>query len=101
MRLFLLFAAVGGAALAVAAGGLAGRALTQTLVPPPPPFESCKAVGNGTLRKLDPRYGPINTGVAPAVLAASTCSTAQAKTRSLVAFTTRTASSSGVIDTTA
>jgi hypothetical protein len=37
------------AALTMAPAARAGQPLTQTLNPPPPAFETCKAVGNGTI----------------------------------------------------
>jgi hypothetical protein len=37
------------AVLAMAPVARAGRPVTQTLNPPPPAFETCKAVGNGTI----------------------------------------------------
>src|SRR5438309_9084306 len=66
MRRFIVLAIVSGAALVAAAGGIAGQPVGQTLVPPPPPFETCKAVGNGTLCEgsIASSYGPIDTGTA-------------------------------------
>ena len=50
MRSFLVLATVcARAALAAASGGLAGQPVTQPLNPPPPPWQTCKAVGNGTI----------------------------------------------------
>src|SRR5262245_6920692 len=65
MRQLLVVAIVCGAALVAAAGGRAGQPVTQTLVPPPPPFETCKAVGNGTLCEgsIASSYGPVDTGL--------------------------------------
>jgi hypothetical protein len=50
MRLFLIATVVAVAvALVTASAGLGGQPVTQTLTPPPPGFETCKAVGDGTL----------------------------------------------------
>ena len=49
MRSILALATVCGAALAAASGGLAGQPVTQTLNPPPPPWQTCMAVGDGTI----------------------------------------------------
>jgi hypothetical protein len=40
-------------ALLPSAAAYAGQPVTQTLVPPPPSFETCKAVGNGTICQGD------------------------------------------------
>jgi hypothetical protein len=66
MRSILVLATVCGSALAAATAGLAGQPVTQTLVPQPPSFETCKAVGNGTLCEgsIASSYGPIDTGLA-------------------------------------
>jgi hypothetical protein len=49
----------------MAAAGQAGQPVTQTLNPPPPSFETCKAVGNGTICQgtIDSSYGPVDTGL--------------------------------------
>ena len=62
---FTLVAAVL-AALTLAPAGLGGQPVTQTLNPPPPSFEACKAVGNGTICQgsIDSSYGPFDTGLA-------------------------------------
>ena len=65
MRLFLSFTgACAISALSLAVAGHAGRPVTQTLNPPPPPYELCKAVGDGTICQgtTDFSYGPIDTG---------------------------------------
>jgi len=51
-------------ALVVATAGLAGQPVTQTLNPPPPSYEVCKAVGDGTICQGTTTfsYGPIDTG---------------------------------------
>jgi hypothetical protein len=61
---FTLVAAVL-AALTLAPAGLGGQPVTQTLNPPPPSFETCKAVGNGTICQgsIDSSYGPLETGL--------------------------------------
>jgi hypothetical protein len=66
MQRFLVLGIVCGAALAAATGTRAGQPVTQTLVPSPPPFETCKAVGNGTLCEgsIASSYGPVDTGLA-------------------------------------
>jgi len=50
-------------ALVFAAVGLADRAVTQTLNPPPPAYEVCKAIGDGTICQGTTTfsYGPIDT----------------------------------------
>jgi hypothetical protein len=49
--------------LVLATSGLAGQPVTQTLNPPPPAYETCKAVGDGTICQgtTDISYGPIDT----------------------------------------
>ena len=52
MRLFLSLTLTGACAAGVlvfAAAGLAGQPVTQTLNPPPPSWQTCKAVGDGTI----------------------------------------------------
>jgi len=44
-----LFAALATAAALLPGSALAGQPVTQTLTPPPPAFEICKAIGSGTL----------------------------------------------------
>lgn len=63
MRSILVLATVCGAALAAATGGLAGQPVTQPLNPPPPPWQTCKAVGDGTICEGTnvESYGPIDT----------------------------------------
>jgi hypothetical protein len=43
----------------------AGQPVTQTLTPPPPPFEICKAIGTGTICQgaATLSYGPVDTGI--------------------------------------
>ena len=52
-------------ALAVAPTARAGQPAGQTLTPPPPSFETCKSVGNGTICEgaRPEAYGPIDTGI--------------------------------------
>ena len=47
----------------MAAAAQAGQPVTQTLNPPPPPYETCKAVGDGTICQGTTTfaYGPIDT----------------------------------------
>jgi opacity protein-like surface antigen len=65
MRPFLFLAAAAAAALVTASGARAGQPVTQTLVPSPPAFETCKAVGNGTLCEgsIQGSYGPIDATI--------------------------------------
>ena len=65
MRLILALATVCGAALAAASGGLAGQPVTQTLNPPPPPWQTCMAVGDGTICEGTniESDGPYDTGI--------------------------------------
>jgi hypothetical protein len=49
MRSILILATVCGAALAAVSSGLAGQPVTQPLNPPPLPWQTCKAVGDGTI----------------------------------------------------
>ena len=46
---FTLVAVIAVALLAMAPAARAGQPVTQTLDPPPPPFETCKAAGSGTI----------------------------------------------------
>jgi hypothetical protein len=50
-------------ALTLVPAAFAGQPVTQTLTPPPPSFETCKAVGNGTICSgtLTESYGPVET----------------------------------------
>jgi hypothetical protein len=50
-------------ALVFAASGLAGQPVTQTLNPPPPSYEICKAAGDGTICQGTTTFseGPIDT----------------------------------------
>ena len=66
MRLILVYATASVAVLFTATAGLAGQPVTRTLVPQPPSFETCKAVGNGTLCEgsIASSYGPIDSGLA-------------------------------------
>jgi hypothetical protein len=65
MRSILVLATVCGAALAAATGGLAGQPITQSLNPPPPPWQTCKAVGDGTICEGTnvESYGPVDSGI--------------------------------------
>ena len=53
-------------ALALVSQAGAGRPVSQTLNPPPPPWWTCKAVGNGTICEgtASYSYGPDDTGIA-------------------------------------
>jgi hypothetical protein len=53
-------------ALAFVPSAFAGQSATQTLTPPPPSWQSCKAVGNGTIcdGTRTESYGPDDTGIA-------------------------------------
>jgi hypothetical protein len=66
MHVFLITSSLCAAgALVAASAGLAGQPVTQTLNPPPPSFETCKAVGEGTICEgtvSDESYGPVDTG---------------------------------------
>ena len=66
MRAFFILAIVAAAALVSATGGIAGQPVTQTLNPPPPPWQTCKAVGSGTICEgtNTDAYGPVDTGIA-------------------------------------
>ena len=44
-----VFAVLATAAALLPESALAGQSVTRTLTPPPPAFESCKAIGSGTL----------------------------------------------------
>ena len=61
---FTLVVAVLGA-LIVAPASVGGQPVPQTLNPPPPSFETCKAAGNGTICQgsIDSSYGPVDTGL--------------------------------------
>ena len=52
-------------ALALASTGLAGKPVTQTLNPPPPAWQTCKAVGEGTICEgtISFSYGPVYSGI--------------------------------------
>jgi len=65
MRSILVLATVCGAALAAATGGLAGQPVTQPLNPTPPPWQTCKAVGDGTICEGTnvESYGPVDSGI--------------------------------------
>ena len=50
----------------VPAAAFAGQPVTQTLTPPPPSFETCKATGTGTLcqgSRTEPGYSLVGTGL--------------------------------------
>jgi hypothetical protein len=53
------------AVMAMASSAFAGQPLTETLTPPPPPFEICKAIGSGTICQgaATLSYGPVGTGI--------------------------------------
>jgi len=65
MRALLVLVLACGAALTAASGGLAGQPVAQNLVPPPPSFETCKAVAAGTLCEgsISSSYGPIDATI--------------------------------------
>jgi hypothetical protein len=66
MRVFLsTVSACVFAALLFASAGLGDPPVAATLTPPPPPFETCKAVGGGTICQgtVDESYGPVDTGL--------------------------------------
>ena len=52
-------------ALILASAGLAGQPVTQTLNPPPQPWQTCKAVGEGTICEgtISFSYGPVYSGI--------------------------------------
>src|SRR6476659_3818622 len=52
-------------ALVLPAAGLAGQPVTQPLNPPPPPWQTCKAVGDGTICEGTniESNGPVDTGI--------------------------------------
>ena len=52
-------------ALILASAGLAGQPVTQTLNPPPPAWQTCKTVGEGTICEgtLSFSYGPVDSGI--------------------------------------
>lgn len=54
------------AALALASAAVAGQPVTQTLNPPPQPWQTCKAAGEGTICEgtISFSYGPNDTGLA-------------------------------------
>jgi hypothetical protein len=62
----ILSSVCAGAAGTLASAALAGQPVTQPLNPPPPSFETCKAVGDGTICEgtvSDELYGPVVTGL--------------------------------------
>ena len=52
-------------ALILASAGLAGQPVTQTLAPPPQPWQTCKAAGEGTICEgtISFSYGPVYSGI--------------------------------------
>src|SRR5436190_4734456 len=66
MRSLFVLATICATGLAAATGAFAAPPAPGTLVPPPPPFETCKAVGNGTIcaGSIASSYGPVDTGLA-------------------------------------
>jgi hypothetical protein len=52
-------------ALILASAGMAGQPVTQTLNPPPQPWQTCKAVGEGTICEgtVSFSYGPVYSGI--------------------------------------
>ncbi|HKC83012.1 MAG TPA: hypothetical protein VKD46_03330 [bacterium] len=65
MRSILVLATVSVAALVATTAGLAGQPVTQTLNPPPPPWQTCMAVGDGTICEGTniESDGPYDTGI--------------------------------------
>jgi hypothetical protein len=53
------------AVMALTPSAFAGQPVTQTLTPPPPSYETCKAVGSGTICQgaTTVSYGPEDTGI--------------------------------------
>jgi hypothetical protein len=51
--------------LMLAPSAFAGQPVTQTLTPPPPSYETCRAVGSGTICQgaISVSYGPEDTGI--------------------------------------
>jgi hypothetical protein len=54
-----------GGILILASAALAGQPVTQTLNPPPSPWQTCKAVGEGTICEgaISFSYGPVYSGI--------------------------------------
>jgi hypothetical protein len=66
VRVFLIISTVCAAgAVFLASAALAGQPVTQPLNPPPPLWQTCKAVGDGTICEGTnvESYGPIDTGI--------------------------------------
>jgi hypothetical protein len=66
MRLsFFISSVCAAGALVIVSAGLAGAPVTQTLNPPPPPWQTCKAVGSGTICEGTniESYAPVDTGI--------------------------------------
>ena len=63
--ILIVSAACAAGALILVSSGLAGQPVTQTLNPPPPPWQTCKAVGGGTICEGTnvESYGPVDTGI--------------------------------------
>jgi hypothetical protein len=61
----LIWAVASLVVLMLVPSAFAGQPVTQTLTPPPPPYESCKAVGTGTICQgaITVSYGPEDTGI--------------------------------------
>jgi hypothetical protein len=61
--LLILTGACAAGALIFASAGLADKPIAQTLNPPPPPYETCKAVGDGTICQgtVTFSYAPVDT----------------------------------------
>lgn len=55
----------GACSLILASAALAGQPVTQTLNPPPQPWQTCKAVGEGTVCEgtISFSYGPVYSGI--------------------------------------
>ena len=66
MRVFLILSTVCAAVgVTLTSAALAGQPVIQTLNPPPPPWQTCKAVGDGAICEGTnvESYGPIDTGI--------------------------------------
>ena len=66
MRMFLILStACAAGAVILASAALAGQPVTQQLNPPPPPWQTCKAVGDGTFCEGTnvESDGPYDTGI--------------------------------------
>lgn len=62
----LVLATASLAVMAMTPSAFAGQPVTQTLTPPPPPFETCNAIGSGTICQgaATLSYARVDTGIA-------------------------------------